>query len=159
MDIIDENDSVIGKVPRDEIRSKVLLHRGVLIFVFNSKGEIFVHKRTETKKIYSGYYDLACGGGVDAGEGYEEAAYRESSEELGLKNQKLKFLFKERYKSDIDNTLVSVYKTVYDGKITLQKDEIVSGKFMPLKDLNELIKKEKFCPDSLMMFRKFRLNK
>ena len=155
IDIVDENDNIIGKAPREEVRQKILLHRCAMVFVFNSNEEIFVHLRTPTKKIYPSYYDMACGGGMGPGERYETAAYRESSEELGLKNQKLEFLFKARHKSALENSFVSVYKTVYDGKLTLQKEEIVSGEFMSIENLNKMIKKEKFCPDSLEMFKKF----
>jgi isopentenyldiphosphate isomerase len=155
MDIVDENDKVIKQATRKEVRKHNLCHRSTMIFVFNSKGEIFVQKRTNTKDIYPGYYDMACGGGVQAGETYEKSAYRESSEELGLKNQKLQFLFKDRYESNKDRLLVHVFKTIYDGKLTLQKEEVVSGEFMSIKKLNKMLKKEKFCPDSVEMFKKF----
>lgn len=154
IDIVDEDDNVIGRATREEVRKEILLHRCAMVFVFNSKGEIFVHLRTPTKKIYPSYYDMACGGGMEPGETYEKAAMRESSEELGLKNQKLEFLFKARHRSALDNSFVSVYKTVYDDKLTLQKEEIVSGEFMSIEELNKMIKKEKFCPDSLEMFKK-----
>ena len=154
-DIVDEQDNVIKQVTRDEARTSLFLHRSITIFIFNTKGEIFVHKRTTTKDIYPGMYDMACGGGVGAGETYETAAIREVQEEFGIKDPKLEFLFKMRYKSDADNIFIKVYKTVYDGKITLQKEEIVSGEFMSMKALKELMQKEEFCPDSVEVFKKF----
>ena len=39
IDLIDENDNVIGVVTHKEMREKNLLHRGVAILVFNSKNE------------------------------------------------------------------------------------------------------------------------
>ena len=59
LDLVDENDNVIGKAPRSEVRARNLLHRGVGILVFNSRGELYVHKRTETKDIFPGMYDLS----------------------------------------------------------------------------------------------------
>ena len=138
VDLIDENDNVVGKVTRKDVREKNLLHRGVAILVFNKNGELFVHKRTDTKDIYPGAYDMTCGGGVQAGEGYEEAAKRETTEELGIKDPKLKFLFDFRFKNDEDDVIAKTYSCLYDGKITIDPVEIVSGKFMSIEDVKEL---------------------
>jgi isopentenyldiphosphate isomerase len=155
LDIIDENDTVIRTATRQEVRDNHLLHRGSCAFVFNSKGEIFVHKRTSTKHLYPGRYDMACGGGVDSGETYEEGAKRELNEELGIKNAELKFLFKFRWNDRDQNCISGVYKCIYDEKMNLQEEEIESGSFVTLEQLNKLIKKEKFCPDSLKMYLKY----
>jgi mutator protein MutT len=154
-DVIDEKDNVIGSATRQEIRRKNLLHRGVAVLVLNSKGEIFVHKRVETKDIYPGMYDMFCGGAVLAGENYDEAAIREVREEMGIKNPQLKFLFKFRFKSDINKVLQSVYLCIYDGKIMIQKEEIEKGSFMIINELKELMKKETFCPESPAVFKMY----
>ncbi|MFH1770247.1 MAG: NUDIX domain-containing protein [archaeon] len=154
VDVVNEDDEVIGTATRTEMREKNLLHRGGTIFVFNSEGEIFVHKRVKTKDIYPSYYDMTCGGGARTGETYEECAKRELGEELGIKDTELKFLFKFRYQNEIDNFFTKVYYCVYDGKITLQEEEVEEGRFMSIKELKKLMKKEKFCPDALVMFEK-----
>lgn len=151
-DIVDEQDNVLKQATREELRKNNLLHRGVAIFVFNSKGEIFVHQRTFHKDIYPGYFDMACGGGVQASESYEDAAKRELSEELGIKALP-EFLFKVRYNTPVNNVIVKIFKTVYDGKIMLQKDEIIKGSFMKIGELNKLLKKEKFIPESIKTFK------
>ena len=81
MAVVDENDRVISKKAREEITAKKLLHRGIAVFVFNSKGEIFVHKRNRNKKYYPGHYDAIVGGGVKYGETYNKGAKREVKEE------------------------------------------------------------------------------
>jgi mutator protein MutT len=154
-DIVDENDNVIATVTKKEMREKNLLHRGAVIIVFNSKGEIFVHKRTSTKDIYPSYYDLAVGGGVLAGETYEKATKRELKEEVGIENPELKFLFKARYKNNIDNLFANIYSCVYDGEIKLQEDEIEKGFFISIKELKDMMKKEKFCPEAIDIFRRY----
>ncbi|MBI2129845.1 NUDIX domain-containing protein [Candidatus Woesearchaeota archaeon] len=155
MAVVDENDRVMSKKTRNEIVVKNLLHRGIAVFVFNSKGEIFVHKRNRNKKYYPGYYDAIVGGGLKHGETYNKGAKREVREEIGAKDIKLQFLFKNRFKNNIDNHIANVYKIVYDGKIKLQKSEIEWGKFMAINELKELMKKKKFAPDLIKIFRRY----
>ncbi|NIR17298.1 MAG: NUDIX domain-containing protein, partial [Desulfobacterales bacterium] len=70
-----------------------LPHRATYILVFNSGGELYVQKRTQTKDVFPGYYDVAAGGVVLAGESYEEGAVRELLEELGIRGTPLEELF------------------------------------------------------------------
>jgi isopentenyldiphosphate isomerase len=156
LDLVDENDNVIGKVTKSEMIKKRLLHRGSNIFVFNSKGEIFVHKRNKDKKIYPGYYDIVFGGTLESGDTYEEGAKRELFEESGIKNVKLDFLFKERFTNDKDDFFACVYKCIFDGEIKLQKKEIQFGRFMSIDEMENLIKKEKFCPHSIHFYEKIK---
>ena len=82
--IVDDENRVVGSVLRREMRSRRLPHRATYILVFNSGGELFVQKRTMTKDVFPGYYDVAAGGVVLAGEGYMEGAVRELAEEMGI---------------------------------------------------------------------------
>ena len=66
--IVDKENNESGSALRHEMRSKGLPHRAAYILVFNSKGEIFVQKRTRSKDIYPGYFDIAAGGVVLADE-------------------------------------------------------------------------------------------
>ena len=70
--IVDKDNNEVGVVPRREMRSGRLRHRATYILVVKSKGELFVQKRTQTKDVFPGYYDVAAGGVVLAGESYEE---------------------------------------------------------------------------------------
>jgi len=59
---VDENDVEIGKALKSEVIKKNLLCRSSIVIIFNSKGEILVHKRAESKGIFPGYYDMFIGG-------------------------------------------------------------------------------------------------
>ena len=154
-DIVDENDNVIETVTKKEMREKNLLHRRAAALIFNSKGKIFVHKRVKTKDIYGGYFDTTVGGGVDSGEDYETAVKREIKEEIGADIKNLKFLFDYRFKNEINCYISKIYTAIYDGQITLEKDEIESGEFITIEELKKLMKKEKFCPDAIEIFQKY----
>lgn len=84
LDIVDENDEVIGQAPRGEATARGLRHRCAFIEVRDAEGRIFVHRRTATKLVFPSHYDMFVGGVVGAGETYDEAALREAEEELGV---------------------------------------------------------------------------
>ena len=54
--------------PRDA--GLALPHRSTYVLVFNSQGDLYVQKRTLTKDVFPGYFDVAAGGVVLAGETY-----------------------------------------------------------------------------------------
>ncbi|RMP54488.1 MutT/nudix protein [Pseudomonas savastanoi pv. retacarpa] len=66
------------------MRERGLIGRGTYILLFNSAGELCVHRRTLSKAIYPGYWDVAAGGMVQADESYDESAARELEEELSV---------------------------------------------------------------------------
>lgn len=80
VDLVDENDRVIGRAPRREVRARNLLHREVAAIVRNPRGEIYVHRRTGTKDVFPGMHDMFIAGVVTSGESYEDSIKRELSE-------------------------------------------------------------------------------
>lgn len=84
LDIVDENDEVVGQATRGEATARGLRHRCAFIEARDADGRIFVHRRTATKLVFPSHYDMFVGGVVGAGETYDEAALREAEEELGV---------------------------------------------------------------------------
>ena len=150
-----KEDTVLKLVTRNEIRTKGLRHRGTAILVFNANGELFIHKRTSTKDVFPGYYDIAVGGVVESGETYETSAKRELAEEVGITGVDLEFLFKMQYESPTHKTIAAIYSCVYDGPITLQEEEIEEGFFLDLEQAKKFVVQQKICPDSCVVFKRF----
>lgn len=136
------------------MRAKGLTHRATYILVFNSKGELFIQKRTATKDIYPGYYDIAAGGVVLADESYEDSAQRELFEELGIKASLL-FHFDNYYADKNNKVWGRIFSCVHDGPMTLQKEEVESGLFLYPDKVLKMSKKEPFCPDGIIILQKF----
>ena len=153
--IVDKHNRVIGSVTRAEMRAKGLGHRATYILVFNQKGEVFVHKRTLTKDVCPGYYDVVAGGVVLADESYEESALRELEEELGIRNIPLKTLFDFYYEEPKSMVWGRAFSCEYNGKIVLQKEEIESGEFMSIEKIFEMAVKEPFTPDGLYGLKRY----
>lgn len=153
VDIVDDDDNVIGRVTREKMQENSLLHRSANIFVFNSKGEIFVHKRNQNLPLYPGMFDVKAGGVVRAGESYEDCAERELKEEVGIEKAKLEFLFPLRFRSGNNNNNRKVYRCVYDGKIRLQPEEVESGRFMTLDKAKKMMAEGKLSPSAEFVFK------
>jgi hypothetical protein len=94
VDVVDEDDRVIDTVTRREIRARNLLHRCTYVLLRNAAGQILVHRRTDTKDVHPGAYDVFAGGVCAAGESYDDCARREAAEELGVDGAALRFLFR-----------------------------------------------------------------
>lgn len=155
VEIVDHDNRPQGGRTRKEMRDKGLPHRACYILVENQSGQLFVQKRTRDKDIYPGYWDLAAGGVVLAGESYELSAQRELREELGIEGE-LRFLFDHYYHADGNQVWGRVFLCRHDGPFVLQASEIEEGHFLFLAEVAELARREPVTPDGLEILEKFR---
>ncbi len=148
--IVDRENREIAVVARHIMREQRLIHRASYILVFNRAGELFIQQRTMIKDIYPGYWDVAAGGVVQAGESYELSAARELAEELGVK-EKLTFLF-DQYYEDADNRVWGrIFSCIHEGPFILQPEEVADGCFMEIDEALDLSTREPFTPDGLVL--------
>jgi isopentenyldiphosphate isomerase len=146
--IVDEDNRVSGQASRAAMRAERLIHRACYILVFNRMGELFVQKRTESKDIYPGFYDVAAGGVVLAGESYEESADRELFEELGISTE-LEFRFDHFHDAADNRVWGRVFTCRHDGPMRLQPEEVAEGFFLALPDVLALSRRAPFTPDGI----------
>lgn len=158
VDIIDEQGRTIGVVERREMRGRRLPHRCTYVLVFNRRGELFLHQRTDTKDVYPSYWDVCIGGVMTAGESYDEGARREVLEELGIEAEPEQ-LFPFHYQDDRTFVHGMVYRLEHGGPFRLQPEEIVRGEFLPIEVVTVRTMKDPFCPDGLAVLAEYqRLN-
>lgn len=146
--IVDEANRVTGQAGRAEMRAGNLIHRACYILVFNRLGELFVQKRTMGKDIYPGFYDVAAGGVVLAGESYEESARRELQEELGI-SAELTFCCDHFHDATDNRVWGRVFTCRHDGPMRLQPEEVAEGEFMAVSEVRALSNRESFTPDGI----------
>ena len=140
LQLVDLDGNPVGEAPRSVCHTdKSLIQMVVHIEIFNDKGEIYLQKRSDTKDLYPGLWDTAVGGHVGAGEKPEEAVLREAEEELGIKPEKLDFLFKYMNENETETEVAVVYKTVYNGPFFIDNDEVVDGRFYTVSEIQSLI--------------------
>jgi len=152
---VDRQDQLLGALPRAELRERGLIGRGTYILLFNSAGELCVHRRTLSKAIYPGYWDVAAGGMVQADETYAESAARELEEELGVAGVELtaheQFFFDQP-----DNRLwCAVFSAVWDGPLKLQPEEVLEAHFIGIEQVLHETDEKPYCPDSLAALKRY----
>ena len=127
-DVVNERDEVIDRRPRSEVHALGLRHRATHVLVFNSRGEVFLQKRSMLKDRQPGVWDSSCSGHLDAGEDYDACAVRELREEIGLSLPHApERLFKLNACEETDAEFVWVYRCQHEGPFTLHPDEIECG--------------------------------
>ena len=154
-DWVDERDQVIGVKTRAEIRSEKLLHRCACVLVKNPAGEIYVHRRTDTKDVFPGMYDMFIAGMLAVGESYEDGARRELEEELGVRGVTLAPLIRFGYEGRDNPSFNMLFGTTWDGPIQPQKEEIAWGEFLPEDELIRKLDEWNFVPDGLELFQRY----
>lgn len=145
--VVDTAGNVIGKATRGECHGgSMLLHPVVHLHVFNSRGELYLQKRPLWKDIQPGRWDTAVGGHVDYGETIPEALRREVREELGLTDFTPVQIAVYVFRSEREQELVYVHRTVCDGAI-LPSDELDGGRFWTEREIRETLGKGIFTPN------------
>lgn len=128
--IVDEEGHVTGSITRGEAHSgSRILHPVVHLHLFNSKGELYLQRRPLWKDIQPGKWDTACGGHMAFGETPEEALRREVREEIGVTDFTPVPLGHYVFDSKRERELVYVNRTIYDGPVKPDKDELDGGRF------------------------------
>lgn len=85
LDLVDENDQIIGSLSRKEIYAEGLRnYRVIHAFIINSEGKLWIPRRVNTKKLYPNGLDYSIAGHVESGETYEQALIKEAREEVNL---------------------------------------------------------------------------
>ncbi len=139
-DVVDENDEVIGKMRRGEAHTgKKKIHRKIHVLVFNSKGEIFVQRRSMKRKQRPGYWQSSAAGHVKSGDTYEQATEKECREELGVEINPI-FVTKYMLETFDEREFVAVMEARQEGPFRVDRKEADEAKFIPME---ELLEKEK----------------
>lgn len=156
VDIVDENDRVIGVDTRENVHHNHQIHRGIHVFVVNTKGELLLQKRSLLKKDRPGYYDASVGAQVRSGETYDQAATRESMEELGFNPKVLTVICNYKSYSSRQRENRRLFIVHYDGPFNIDKQEVASIEFLSIHKIQEMIDRgERFTTGFIISFKHY----
>ncbi|MFF9071766.1 NUDIX hydrolase [Streptomyces sp. NPDC014735] len=157
LDIVDENDEVVGQAPRGEATARGLRHRCVFIEARDAAGRLFVHRRTPTKLVFPSHYDMFVGGVVGAGESYDDAALREAEEELGVRGlPRPEPLFSFLYTSAEHSWWSRVYQVRCELPVNPQAEEVAWHAFLTDAELERRLDDREWVPDGLDAYHRLR---
>jgi isopentenyldiphosphate isomerase len=145
LDLVDENDKVIGTILRSDydrlVKEKLGYIRVAEMFIQNSEGKFWVPKRTAHKKIAPGGLDYSMGGHVSSGESYLESALREIQEELNLNLNGTDLKFVHKFPPSEIPYFRALYIYESDTEPEYNPDDYVSASWLTpqeiLKKLND----------------------
>ncbi|EPH42509.1 NUDIX domain-containing protein [Streptomyces aurantiacus] len=158
LDVVDEDDNVVGRAPRGEVYARGLRHRCAFIEARDAQGRVFVHRRTPTKLVFPSLYDMFVGGVVAAGESYDDAALREAQEELGVTALPRPVpLFKFLYDDGAGRTWwSSVYEVRCTAPVSPQREEVAWHDFLTDEELARRAGEWQWVPDGLDAYERLR---
>ena len=146
-DIVDDEDRVIGSASREDCHGNPeLTHRAVHILVFNSRGDLYLQKRSRSKVIQPGMWDSSVGGHLSSGESYEVAGRREMAEELGISGCPFHHLFDFRIRNAVESENIRSFAATFDGPISPDPDEIERGRFWSISEIESAVGRGDLTP-------------
>lgn len=138
-DVLDDSGQRVGRARRSECHhNPSLIHPAVHVFVFNSRGLLFLQRRSPTKDIQPGRWDTSVGGHLRPGEMPEEGARREMKEELGV-DVTIRFSHAYLWRSDVETEYVRSYVTQHDGPFQLDPAEVSEGRFWSADEIVQAV--------------------
>ncbi len=145
LDVVDENDKVVGRATRQEVHKDKLIHRSAHILLLNSKDQIFVQLRSLSKDNSAGLWDTSAAGHVDSGESYLQCAVRELAEELGVVLSADDLIPVGRLPPESSNgfEFTQIYTARSDQPLTLQAEEIDDGRWVSADQLDRWISEDR----------------
>ena len=158
-DVVDIFDRVVGLAPRHYIHANKLFHRAIHVFVFNSKGEVFLQKRSMNKDSAPGKWVSSCSGHVDTGEYYFDAAVRELGEEIGLYHTKdLNLAMIEQARPETGYEHVHLFTCSHDGELKFDVNEVSDGLWIDPEKLDLWLEENsrEFAWSFVYLWRRFR---
>lgn len=152
LDLVDDNDNVIGTATRDEIYAKKSTnYRAVFGLLINDKGQLWIPRRHSKKKLYPSCLDSSIGGCVSSGETYEQALIREGKEELNLDVETIGYTLLAHL-TPRDHGMPSfgkVFGIPYNQDPPFNHDDFIEGFWISPQDLLKKIAQEPAVKKSL----------
>ncbi len=159
VDVVDEDDAVVGSSTVGECLAKGLLHRAVAVLVIRSSGEFVIQRRSRKDRWHPGLWTISCTGHVRAGESYDEAAGRELHEELGLAAEPEragKYLLPPLESDGLtEREWVAFYLARTDSPCTIDPVELDSAEEFDEGGLLVLLEGGTMTPDAVIILRDY----
>ena len=137
--LVDPEDRPLGTMEKMEAHRQGVLHRAFSVFVFNSKGDLLLHRRAKEKYHSGGLWTNTCCSHPRPDETVVEAAQRRLVEEMGMRCQ-LEPKFSFVYRADLDHGMIEheldhVLIGYSDVPPEPNPEEVCETRYMPVREV------------------------
>jgi isopentenyl-diphosphate delta-isomerase len=145
--LVDEEDNVIGSSHKLKVHQEGKLHRAFSIFIFNSKNELLLQKRADTKYHSASLWSNTCCSHPKPEEKLMAAAHRRLKEEMGF-DCKLSKISHLLYKTTLSNDLIEyefdhLLIGHFDGIPAINTEEVSDCKWISIASIVKEINSNK----------------
>ena len=171
LDVVNNEDEVIGQASREEVHRDGLLHREIHIYFVTLNRQIIFQHRAKNKETYPDLLDATVGGHVEIGDNYLDTAIKEAAEETWLKIEPQELIcigktfrkLVDKCTGKINNAIRTSYLFMFDGDIGDLKIETDMALDFELWSLDQLVNisnidSQRFIPYILDFARKELIN-
>lgn len=122
-----------------------LLHRAFSIFLFSPAGKVLLHRRSDLKPLWPGYWTNSCCSHPREGESYQQATRRRIREELGLETplrRLYRFQYQARYgDAGAEHELCTVYIgcIAESAAVSCNPLEIAAWGWFEMQEVDDLV--------------------
>jgi len=144
LDVVNENNEVIGQESRQVVHKSGLWHRGVHIFLFTPDRRLLIQRRGNAQDTFPGALDCSVSEHLKVGESYLDGAIRGLREELGVGQVHLSRLLQLRMNyGPHDNMINELYEGVCDvddnEPLTINRHEIQQIVYHTIPEIEEMM--------------------
>ena len=156
-DVYNEKRQPLGKVHQRGIPMKRgEYHVSVFVWVFNSKGEVLLTKRSPEKRSFPNMWALT-GGAVQAGETSLAAVQRELSEETGIRAEQAEFsLIMTFLRKDYFCDVYFLKKDVPLADLTMQEGETCDALWIDRAGFEQMIRQKQIASPDVNSYHELR---
>ncbi len=157
--LVNQNDELTGSMPKESCHVGAgRRHRAFSLHILNSREEFLIHRRSESKMLWPGFWSNSCCSHPRAGEAVDAAVKRRTIEELGISVKPFfcyKFEYREEYLDvGTEHEICHVFVARSDELPKPNSAEVSETSFVSFPELDRLIasRPEDFTPWSLMQW-------
>jgi isopentenyl-diphosphate Delta-isomerase len=158
VDQVDQTDSPIGLVRREDVFAKHAGFRVAHVLIFNSQRQLLLQRLALSRSRNPGAWGSSVASYLFASESYEEAAKRRVYEELGVPDPWPVFVGKTEMVDDGCLKFIGVFSMEYDGPFRVDRDHIAEIEFTDPLEIQRMIDgaPQQFTATFRHVFRYFR---
>jgi isopentenyl-diphosphate delta-isomerase len=133
--LVDADDNQLGHLAKADCHDGAgVLHRAFSVFLFDDAGELLLQQRSESKRLWPGFWSNTCCSHPRRDETMSVATQRRLRDELNVEAT-LEFVYKFTYRAGFgnlgsENELCHVYLGKIDGPVRANEHEISAVRFV-----------------------------